>query len=174
MISLLSQPYGRKGADYPLGIFLIGINLVILICDLLEVNQLFHYSSFALLGIAAAGKFVWLVVAHPNAVSGETRRKVLDWFALGTACILFAFAVSDNPTVIVRSGLTYNVTLSGPADLECGEVRQRRLELPHSDERQTDFWPLCPLPSIYCDSLWPLKQQIGLPFALVLELHAYW
>lgn len=97
--SHLSQPYGRKGADYPLGIFLVGINLAILICDLLEVNQAFHYTSFALLGIAAAGKFVWLVVAHPKAVSGETRRKVLNWFGFGTVCILFAFAVSEEQMI---------------------------------------------------------------------------
>ena len=113
MISLLSQPYGREGADYPLGIFLIGINLVILICDLLEVNQAFHYISFALLGIAAAGKFVWLVIAHPNAVSRHTRKKVLNWFALGTACILFAFTVSDHAAVTVRPRLTYSVSVFG-------------------------------------------------------------
>ena len=154
-----------------MGFFLIGINLVVLICDLLEVNQAVHYASFALLGIAAAGKFVWLVVAHPKAVSGETRRKVLDWFAFGTACILFAFAVSED-SIHIRAWANNEHTL---ARTNRSGTWKSKAEIPVIATRRTRYrLTLRPLASIYCDALYPLKQRIGLPFALVLELHAYW
>lgn len=70
------------------------VNAVIIACDLAEINQWFHYTAFALLGIAAALRFVWLVVSYPNALEPGVRQAVLWTFGAGTSIILFAFAVS--------------------------------------------------------------------------------
>lgn len=94
LISYHRQPDAQSAIDWRLAAFLIVVNLVILACDLAEVNQWFHYTAFAALGIAAALRFAWLVVQHPRALDAKVRKQVLLTFAAGTLTIFVAFAVS--------------------------------------------------------------------------------
>lgn len=65
-----------------------------LACDLAEVNQVYHYTSFALLAFASAGRFAWLAYKYPRAVSPQVRRDALAYFGLGAATILTGFGVN--------------------------------------------------------------------------------
>ena len=80
--------------DWPLALFLLAVNIAIICCDLAEVNQWFHYTAFAALGIAAALRFLYLVVAYPKALDARVRKSVLQYFGMGTVSIAAAFTVS--------------------------------------------------------------------------------
>ena len=91
-----AQPDAHSPVNWPLAAFLAVVNIAIIACDLAEVNQWFHYTAFAALGVAAALRFVWLVVQYPKALNPQVRQEVLRTFATGTALILGAFAVSQH------------------------------------------------------------------------------
>lgn len=65
-----------------------------IVCDLSEVNQVYHYTIFGLLGFVAAGRFLQLAYMHPKAVSPPVRRVAARYFFTGVALIFTGFAVS--------------------------------------------------------------------------------
>lgn len=90
-------------ANIPLIALLVSLNLIVIVCDLAEVDQVYHYSIFGLLGFSAAARFAHLGYMHPRAVSPPVRRIALKYFALGVALIVTGFGVS--PIVVVRHSI---------------------------------------------------------------------
>lgn len=82
-----------NATNYPLLALLITLNLIVLVCDLSEVNQVYHYSIFAFLGFASASRFAYLGYTYPNAVSPQVRRQAIIYFFSGVATIFTGFAV---------------------------------------------------------------------------------
>lgn len=80
--------------NYPLLALLLTLNLIVLACDLAEVNQVYHYTIFALLGFASASRFAYLGYNYPQAVSPQVRRQAIRYFLLGVLSIVTGFAVS--------------------------------------------------------------------------------
>lgn len=81
-------------SNLPLIALLVTLNLIVIACDLAEVNQVYHYTIFGLLGAGAAGRFLQLEYTHRNALSPAVRKKAVAYFFSGVALILAGFAVS--------------------------------------------------------------------------------
>lgn len=67
-----------------------------IVCDLSEVNQVYHYTIFGLLGFVAAGRLLQLAYMHPKAVSPPVGRVAARYFLTGVALIFTGFAVSHS------------------------------------------------------------------------------
>ncbi|KAK9893935.1 alkaline phytoceramidase [Cystobasidium minutum MCA 4210] len=80
-------------SNLPLIALLVTLNLIVIACDLAEVNQVYHYTIFGLLGAGAAGRFLQLEYTHRNALSPAVRKKAVAYFFSGVALILAGFAI---------------------------------------------------------------------------------
>jgi hypothetical protein len=85
---------------------LIALNVIVVACDLSEANQVYHYAIFAFLASSAAGRFLYLIYSHPDALKPDVKRKALQYFFLGAAAILGGFAVCLQEQIDLYSMLT--------------------------------------------------------------------